>query len=232
MAPEFDCRGAVIGYPEDSYVTAMPITQPMIAIIERAGFKYAACRPDTDIASQGAAIKGACRSLREALAPCFQQTPEASEVEDHLHDEISVMQVEGAVACAARIIRLGPCALPAEHRPGPARSNSSGSFSPPVKSGNRCPAQPLCCAGKLECETRPASTLPCFGQTRRHPTSEPMVRNRFVLLSSAGLGGPLPSSSIRVRGRHSFFAVLSGRSAGGDSQPRRSGPDLIPICPV
>ena len=210
----------------------MPIRQPIIAIIERAGFKRATFRPDPDVASQGAAIKSAGRSLRKAVAPCLQQTPEASEDDDRLHDEISIMQVEGAVACIARIFPPGPCALPADHRPGRARSNSPGSFSPPCERREQMPFPTSRAAGKLECETRPASTLPCFGQTGRHPTGQPMVRNGFVLLTGAGLGDPIPSSGNRVRGWHGLFAVLSGGGAGGHGQPRRSGPDLIRIGPV
>ncbi|MDE2841905.1 MAG: type II toxin-antitoxin system HicB family antitoxin [Chloroflexota bacterium] len=65
----------------------------LTAIIEREGDGYVALCPELDIASQGDTVSEARDNLKEALE-LFFETASATEIEDRLHTEIYVTQVE------------------------------------------------------------------------------------------------------------------------------------------
>ncbi len=65
------------------------------AIIEREGDGYVSLCPELDIASQGGSIEKARDNLREALE-LFFEAASAEEVNQRLHGEIFVTQVEVA----------------------------------------------------------------------------------------------------------------------------------------
>ena len=65
----------------------------LTAIIEREGDGYVALCPELDIASQGDTVSEARDNLKEALELFFETAP-ATEIEDRLHTEIYVTQVE------------------------------------------------------------------------------------------------------------------------------------------
>ncbi|MGH7966875.1 MAG: type II toxin-antitoxin system HicB family antitoxin [Candidatus Binatia bacterium] len=68
----------------------------LTAIIEREGDGYVSLCPELDIASQGDNIEQARDNLREALELFFEcASPE--EIQQRLHDEIYITQVEVAV---------------------------------------------------------------------------------------------------------------------------------------
>ena len=67
----------------------------LTAIIEREGDGYALC-PEVDIASQGGSIEEARENLREALE-LFFETASPEEIQERLHEEVYVTQVEVAV---------------------------------------------------------------------------------------------------------------------------------------
>jgi len=70
----------------------------LTAIIEREGNGYVSLCPELDIASQGGSIEEARDNLREALELFFEAaSPE--EVNQRLHGEIFVTQVEVALGC-------------------------------------------------------------------------------------------------------------------------------------
>lgn len=72
------------------------MTRQMTAIIEREGDGYVVLCPEVDIASQGATIDEARRNLQEALELFFESaSPE--EIEERLHNEVYVTQVEISV---------------------------------------------------------------------------------------------------------------------------------------
>lgn len=65
----------------------------LTAIIEREGDMYVSLCPELDIASQGESVEQARDNLKEALELFFEvASPE--EVEQRLHNEIYVTQVE------------------------------------------------------------------------------------------------------------------------------------------
>lgn len=68
----------------------------LTAIIEREGDGYVSLCPEFDIASQGCSIEEARDNLREALELFFEAASPA-EVNQRLHGEIFVTQVEVAV---------------------------------------------------------------------------------------------------------------------------------------
>ena len=68
----------------------------LTAIIEREGDGYVALCPELDIASQGDSVEHARDNLREALQ-LFFETASPEEVEQRLHAEIFVTQVEVAL---------------------------------------------------------------------------------------------------------------------------------------
>ncbi len=65
-------------------------------IIEREGDGYVSLCPELDIASQGNSVEEAKRNLVEALE-LFFETATAGEVENRLHGEIFITQLEIAV---------------------------------------------------------------------------------------------------------------------------------------
>ncbi|MGQ9645912.1 MAG: type II toxin-antitoxin system HicB family antitoxin [Thermodesulfobacteriota bacterium] len=67
----------------------------LTAIIEREGDGYVSLCPELDIASQGGSIEEARDNLREALE-LFFETASPEEVNQRLHGEIFVTQVEVA----------------------------------------------------------------------------------------------------------------------------------------
>lgn len=65
----------------------------LTAIIEREGDGYVALCPELDIASQGRTVSGARDNLKEALE-LFFETASIAEIEERLHSEVYVTQVE------------------------------------------------------------------------------------------------------------------------------------------
>jgi len=72
------------------------LTRQLTAIIEREGDGYVALCLDVDIASQGDTVDAARVNLKEALE-LFFETASGKEIEERLHDEIYVTQVEVAI---------------------------------------------------------------------------------------------------------------------------------------
>jgi predicted RNase H-like HicB family nuclease len=68
----------------------------LTAIIEREGTGFVALCPEVDIASQGDSVEEARDNLQEALN-LFFETASPEEVEQRLHGEVFVTQVEVAV---------------------------------------------------------------------------------------------------------------------------------------
>lgn len=71
----------------------MKRTQQFTAIIEREGNEYVALCPELDIASQGKTVEEARVNLVEALE-LFFETADLSEVQNRLHGEVFVTQLE------------------------------------------------------------------------------------------------------------------------------------------
>lgn len=65
----------------------------LTAIIEREGDGYVSLCPEVDIASQGGTIEEARENLREALE-LFFETASPEEIQERLHEEVYVTQVE------------------------------------------------------------------------------------------------------------------------------------------
>ncbi len=76
----------------------------MTAIIEREGDGYVALFPELDIASQGETVAEARANLKEALK-LFFETASTTEIQERLHSEVYVTQVEVQVAQTARVVR-------------------------------------------------------------------------------------------------------------------------------
>ncbi|MHB0913842.1 MAG: type II toxin-antitoxin system HicB family antitoxin [Armatimonadota bacterium] len=74
----------------------MTVTRRLTCVIEREGDGYVALCPELDIASQGATVEEALANLKEALE-LFLETASPAEVEERLHDEVFVTQLEVAV---------------------------------------------------------------------------------------------------------------------------------------
>jgi predicted RNase H-like HicB family nuclease len=68
----------------------------LTAIIEREGDGYVSLCPELDIASQGESIEQARENLREALE-LFFEAASAEEIQQRLHGEVYVTQVEVAL---------------------------------------------------------------------------------------------------------------------------------------
>ena len=68
----------------------------LTAIIEREGSGYVSLCPQLDIASQGETIQEARENLREALE-LFFEAASPSEIQERLHQEIYITQLEIAV---------------------------------------------------------------------------------------------------------------------------------------
>lgn len=69
------------------------MTRQLTAIIEREGDGYVALCPEVDIASQGPTVSEARDNLKEALE-LFLETASDTEIEQRLHEEVYVTQVE------------------------------------------------------------------------------------------------------------------------------------------
>ncbi len=72
------------------------MTRQLTAIIEREGDGYGALCPELDVASQGASVAEARENLKEALE-LFLETASSTEIQQRLHEEVYVTQVEVAV---------------------------------------------------------------------------------------------------------------------------------------
>jgi predicted RNase H-like HicB family nuclease len=72
------------------------MNRQLTAIIEREGDGYVALCPELDIASQGDSIEAARENLREALE-LFFECASSEEVNERLHDEVYVTQLEVAI---------------------------------------------------------------------------------------------------------------------------------------
>ena len=72
------------------------MVKQLTAIIEREGNGYVAFCPDVDITSQGDTVLEARNNLKEALE-LFFETASSDEINNRLHQEIYVTQVEVAV---------------------------------------------------------------------------------------------------------------------------------------
>ncbi len=72
------------------------MTRKLTAIIEREGDGFISLCPELDIASQGDSVDEARKNLQEALELLFE-TASPDEIEERLHEEIYVTQVEVAV---------------------------------------------------------------------------------------------------------------------------------------
>ncbi len=68
----------------------------LTAIIEREGSGYVSLCPQLDIASQGDTIQEARENLREALE-LFFEAASPSEIQERLHQEVYITQLEIAV---------------------------------------------------------------------------------------------------------------------------------------
>ena len=69
----------------------------LTALIEREGDEYVSHCPQLDIASQGKTIEEARDNLKEALQ-LFLETASAEEINNRLHSELFITQVEIRVA--------------------------------------------------------------------------------------------------------------------------------------
>ncbi len=70
------------------------MARQLTAIIEREGDGYVALCPELDIASQGDSVDEARNNLKEALE-LFFETASNAEIQQRLHDEGYVTQIEG-----------------------------------------------------------------------------------------------------------------------------------------
>jgi predicted RNase H-like HicB family nuclease len=73
------------------------VKRTLTALIEREGNGYVALCPEMDISSQGDSIEEARNNLREALE-LFFETASPEEVNQRLHGEIYITQLEVPVA--------------------------------------------------------------------------------------------------------------------------------------
>lgn len=71
------------------------MTKQLTAIIEREGDGYVALCPEVNVASQGATVDEARANLREALG-LFFETASEDDIQERLHGEVYVTQVEVA----------------------------------------------------------------------------------------------------------------------------------------
>ena len=72
------------------------MARQLTAIIEREGDGYVSLCPELDIASQGDTVSEARDNLKEALE-LFFKTASAAEIEERMHGEVYVTQVEVGV---------------------------------------------------------------------------------------------------------------------------------------
>ena len=74
----------------------MKQTRRLTAIIEREGAGYVSLCPELDLASQGDSVEQARANLKEAVE-LFLETADPSEVQQRLHSEVFVTQLEVAI---------------------------------------------------------------------------------------------------------------------------------------
>ncbi len=72
------------------------MNRSLTAIVERDGNGYVALCPQVDVASQGDTVSKARENLAEALE-LFFETASPQEIEQRLHSEVYITQVEVAV---------------------------------------------------------------------------------------------------------------------------------------
>ncbi len=72
------------------------MNRQLTAIIVREGDGYVALCPEVDVASQGNSVDEARENLKEALE-LFFETASNTEIQDRLHSEVYITQVEVAV---------------------------------------------------------------------------------------------------------------------------------------
>jgi len=72
------------------------MVRKLTAIIEREGDGYVSLCPELDIASQGDTVEQARNNLKEALE-LFFESASPQEIEQRLHEDIFVTQVEVAI---------------------------------------------------------------------------------------------------------------------------------------
>ncbi|NKB62537.1 MAG: type II toxin-antitoxin system HicB family antitoxin [Gammaproteobacteria bacterium] len=72
------------------------MTKQLTAIIEREDDSYVSLCPELDIASQGDTVSEARQNLQEALT-LFFETASKEEINQRLHSEIYITQVEVAI---------------------------------------------------------------------------------------------------------------------------------------
>jgi len=72
------------------------VVRQLTAIIEREGNGYVSLCPQLDIASQGDTVQDARENLREALE-LFFEAASPSEIQERLHQEVYITQLEIAV---------------------------------------------------------------------------------------------------------------------------------------
>lgn len=80
------------------------MTRLLTAIIEREDDGCVAFCPELDIASQGKTVEEARANLKEALE-LFFETASTIEIQERLHSEVYVTQVEVEVAWTASVVR-------------------------------------------------------------------------------------------------------------------------------
>ena len=74
----------------------MKQTRRLTAIIEREGAGYVSLCPELDLASQGDSVEQARANLKEAVE-LFLESADPSEVQQRLHSEVFVTQLEVAI---------------------------------------------------------------------------------------------------------------------------------------
>ncbi|QBQ53362.1 type II toxin-antitoxin system HicB family antitoxin [Nitrosococcus wardiae] len=72
------------------------MNRQLTAIIEREGDGYVALCPEVDVASQGDTVDEARNNLKEALE-LFFETASTTEIQQRLHSEVYVTNIEVAV---------------------------------------------------------------------------------------------------------------------------------------
>lgn len=74
----------------------MKMTRNFTAIIEKEGNMYVALCPELEIASQGSTVEEARQNLKEAIE-LFLEEASPSEVQERLHSELFITQLEVVV---------------------------------------------------------------------------------------------------------------------------------------
>jgi predicted RNase H-like HicB family nuclease len=74
----------------------MKQTRQLTALIEREGDGYVSLCPELDVASQGRTVEEARSNLKEAVE-LFLETASKEEIQQRLHSEVFVTQLEVAI---------------------------------------------------------------------------------------------------------------------------------------